>query len=384
LLRFTPTIEDVVTAAARDTIVYLSAAPSGGLALIVRADGTTEAIELPELTRANLADVVTTWSAAYMQRHSDRASWWRRVEIVTRWLWQAAMGAVDAAVPSKDPLALVACGLLSVLPLHAATDEDGRAVIDHRPVRYIPNARTLTMAQDWAADPERGTGLLAIQDPRSSGLPTLPYAAAEVDAACARLAVGPVTRLPAPGTSAKSALVLDVASRQRILHFCCHGGADRLDPLRSGLHLAGEERLTAADVMSQRIVSRLAVLSACESGIVGRDLPDEVIGLPTAFLEAGAAGVIGSLWSVTEPATVAVLDEFYRLWNSGSGTDAAAALASAQSWARMATNEELHERFPGIARFDPAAWPDAALRLWRAAKPLSASADWAALTYVGA
>jgi tetratricopeptide (TPR) repeat protein len=379
-----PAIEDVATAAARDTIVYVSAAPPGGLAFIVQPGGAIATIELPELTTAKLAEVVTDWSAAYEQRHTDRGSWWRRVELVTQWLWRVAMGAVDAAVPGDEPLALVACGLLSVLPLHAATDENGRAIIDHRSVRYIPSARALPTAQERAIDPDRGTGLLAIQDPHSTGLATLPYAAAEVDAACARLAVEPMTRLPAPGMPANADLVLDAASRQWILHFCCHGAADRLDPVRSGLHLAGDERITATDIMARRIVSRLVVLSACESGIIGRDLPDEVVGLPTAFLEAGAAGVIGSLWSVTEPATVAVLDEFYRLWNTGSGTDAAAALAAAQSWARKATNEELHERFPGISQFDPAAVPDAALRLWRAATPLSAPAYWATLTYVGA
>ena len=165
-----------------------------------------------------------------------------------------------------------ACGLLSVLPLHAATDEHGRAVIDHRSVRHIPNARALAMAQDRAARPELGSGLLAIQDPRPSRLPVLPYAAAEVDAACARLAVGPVTRLPAPGTPANADRVLKAASRQRILHFCCHGSADPLDPVRSMLHLADDEQITAANVMARRIVSRLVVLSACESGIIGRDL----------------------------------------------------------------------------------------------------------------
>ena len=103
-----------------------------------------------------------------------------------------------------------------------------------------------------------------------------------------------MTRLPpAPREPANGALVLDTARSQRVLHFCCHGAADPQDPVRSGLHLADDERITAADVMSQHIASRLVVLSACESGIVGRDLPDEVIGLPTAFLEAGAAGVVG-------------------------------------------------------------------------------------------
>ena len=67
---------------------------------------------------------------------------------------------------------------------------------------------------------------------------------------------------------------------------------------------------------------------------MGTKLPDEVVALPTAMLQAGFAGVCGSLWSVADISTAMLMVRFYRLWrvdgltpaqpcarlNSGCGT----------------------------------------------------------------
>ena len=60
--------------------------------------------------------------------------------------------------------------------------------------------------------------------------------------------------------------------------------------------------------------ARLATLSACETGIVGTDLPDEVVMLPSALLEAGYAGVAASLWSVADFSTAMLMVRFYQCW----------------------------------------------------------------------
>jgi len=54
--------------------------------------------------------------------------------------------------------------------------------------------------------------------------------------------------------------------------------------------------LTLAEIINLRLSARLVGLSACETGIFAlRHSPDEYIGLPTGFLQGGAAGVISSL-----------------------------------------------------------------------------------------
>jgi len=45
---------------------------------------------------------------------------------------------------------------------------------------------------------------------------------------------------------------------------------------------------------------RLAVLSACETGLVGIDLPDEALALPTGLLQAGVASIVASQWIVPD------------------------------------------------------------------------------------
>ena len=85
-----------------------------------------------------------------------------------------------------------------------------------------------------------------------------------------------------------------------------------------------------------RIPADLVVLSACETGI-GREVEGEgVLGLPAAFLHAGASRVLASLWKVDDAATRALMARFYSLWNppAGGGMPAAEALAKAQESVR--------------------------------------------------
>lgn len=71
---------------------------------------------------------------------------------------------------------------------------------------------------------------------------------------------------------------------------------------------------------------RLALLSACETGLPGTQLPDEVVSLPTRLLQAGVAGVAASLWSVADLSTTLLLVRFYfllwtplALWAAAAG-----------------------------------------------------------------
>ncbi|GAB3061349.1 hypothetical protein GCM10027053_24540 [Intrasporangium mesophilum] len=380
----TPTAEDLRVASPDECLVYVSACTPAGVAFVVGSDDDLQAMSLPALTLDALRVHASEWRAAYLGRSTDRQAWWRAVDGTTQWLWEAVMEPVHARLAEGQAVALVANGLLGVLPLHAAwrrVDGIPRYVVDDRAVRYVPNARTFEEARR-RADTAGPGGLLAVEDPEPTGHVRLPNAEFEVTAASRYVSPGPVWRLV--GATARLDRVLEVAPSARVLHFCCHGEADPDTPLMSGLDLSDDARLTAQVVMSSKLRARLAVLSACESGLVGTELPDELVGLPAAFLEAGAAGVVASLWSVPELATAVVLEDFYRRWRSGAGQDGAAALCAAQSWARQAGYEELHERHPGIPDFDPARIPEVARSLWQSSAPFRRPGDWAALTYVGA
>ena len=45
------------------------------------------------------------------------------------------------------------------------------------------------------------------------------------------------------------------------------------------------------------------------------------MGLPRAFLHAGASQVLVSLWQVDDKATSVLMDQFYKLWNPEDGSE---------------------------------------------------------------
>jgi CHAT domain-containing protein len=82
--------------------------------------------------------------------------------------------------------------------------------------------------------------------------------------------------------------------------------------------------------------ARLAVLSACETGIIGLRLPDEVVSLPSALVKAGFAGVLASMWEVEDQSTAMLMQRFYAQWRT-KGMAPVQALQEAQRWLRNAT-----------------------------------------------
>jgi CHAT domain-containing protein len=87
---------------------------------------------------------------------------------------------------------------------------------------------------------------------------------------------------------------------------------------------------------------RLVVLSACETGLYEiTSSPDEFIGLPGSFTALGAAGVVGTLWPVSDAATALLMARFYEL-HMDKGQSPPAALRGAQAWVRGATADDLN------------------------------------------
>lgn len=106
--------------------------------------------------------------------------------------------------------------------------------------------------------------------------------------------------------------VLQRCAEADVVHFACHGLADLANPFKSCIRLPGNERLTVQDVLEAPLGDvQLVVLATCEGGAPGRQVLDESIGLPMAFLSAGARRVIASNWIVPDLATSELFAEFY-------------------------------------------------------------------------
>jgi CHAT domain-containing protein len=227
----------------------------------------------------------------------------------TSWLWEAAMGRVVEALAGARSAVLIPSGLLGFLPLHAA-------------------AAARQVAARTPAD-----RLFAVDNPDGSLL----FSEEEIAAALKHFA--PDQRRLLGGEAATRKAVLKEIPRYSVLHFSTHGRADLEEPLRSGLWMA-DGALSLGDLMDLRLEgARLAVLSACETGLPGAKLPEEAVSLPSGLIQAGVAGVVGSLWAVSDVSTALLMARFYDLWRK-EGLAPPEALRQAQIWLRDSTNAE--------------------------------------------
>ena len=133
------------------------------------------------------------------------------------------------------------------------------------------------------------------------------------------------------GEQATLAVLRTHAPEADVLHLACHALFRSDNPRFSALHLhAGT--LTVEGAESLALKPATVVLSACETGLNALSAGDEMVGLVRAFMVAGAARVVASLWPVEDAITVRFMAQFYAALVRGQG--AASALRLAQTATR--------------------------------------------------
>jgi CHAT domain-containing protein len=338
-----PRFADIEEAVQPDMpLIYLAAVPAGGVALIVQDKGVKR-VWLDDLNDEALLAQVQEWLGryfAYSQAGKScarlkpaRQAWFAVLEDITRWLWEVAMGRLVTSLRKLGHCraTLIPTGLLAFLPLHAAwhppnANSSRRYALDEVAFAYAPSAHALTHAQRLAAA-SSGEKLFVVNNPDGS----LRYANQEVRAVrrhfsrYREVAYEKATRNTA----------LKVLPKYGVYHFACHGSNNWLSPLESALEMYGGRPLTVAHLLELegRIQAQLAFLSACETGLVGTELPDEVVGLAAGFMQAGTASVISSLWRVNDESTAALATRFYENWKE-RGMSPLEALVAAQQFVR--------------------------------------------------
>ena len=153
--------------------------------------------------------------------------------------------------------------------------------------------------------------------------PLIPAATAEARAVAEHL---PGARVRV-GEDATIAALKNIASTSGTLHLACHGLFRSDNPMFSALKLY-DGWLMAVDAMQLDLTDTLVTLSACESGrneVIGGD---EILGLTRAFLGAGAATLVVSLWLVHDETTAQLMSRWYERLHDGEGP--AVALRAAQ------------------------------------------------------
>jgi hypothetical protein len=339
-----PEIAKALSAARADALVYLLPRhhEGGGVAIVVSDDGEVRDVSLPALAVEDGGLV-----QAFAGGDGSGAPGSEILPRLCEWAWTAAMEGVLSAVtggPRRRPrLVLVPVGELGAVPWHAARRRVAgggwRYACHDAAISYAASARQFVdarrlPARPWNSDP-------ALVRVGESGLF---YASQEIteihrrhyphgillgrrrERTPSRLATagnvgGYLPHADSPGAS--------------LLHLGCHAQT-AFRPVHSRLLLSGNQILAMTDILAQArnrpkdTAGGLVILAACGSDRTSR-YHDEALTLATAFLAAGACGVVGARWEVPDAETAVFMIMFHHYLNSGYD-DPATALRAAQLW----------------------------------------------------
>ena len=416
----TPSFEKIQHAVpSQSVMVYLVAAPFGGLALSLPGSDRTsdhrqsdfvELVWLDTLTDAVTAEILVDYLNPYFRWQNEQSepatkAWYAALEATSKSLgealaplvqqiavWRSSTTASEPHDESTLSIILVPTGLLGLLPLHSVswkTNGERRFLLDEVILAYAPSAQALASA--WLRVGEqarRGDRLLALVNPTGD----LPFACSEGEAL--RVCFGAdQAQVLENGAATQEALMASLLGGN-YLHFACHGSYNPLDVLRSGLALAGKDPLELWEILGTGFdlrATRLVTLSACETGMIEvQKVPEETLGLPAGFLQAGAPAVVSSLWAVNDFSTSLLMGKFYRR-HLAEGQGIAAALRGAQLWLRDTTARDLALADYWAQIYKASGQRDAksfqAMRYYQAhpdAIPFAHPYHWAAFTASGA
>jgi CHAT domain-containing protein len=347
-----PTAAEIQAVADQMPLVYLATTSVGSLTLVATADHIE--VVWSEITEATVSNWLVQREGdnvvgGYLPGQLGNRSWLEAsLQDILPLIGEQLIAPVTKYLRTlgASAITLIPSGRLGLLPLHAATyslNGKSTALLDEFEVRYAPSAQavqaTNTQLVARLALPKR---LAGVGNPLPNPKP-LAFGQAELED------IVPLFEQAESlyGKAATKSATLAVVPNATHVHFSCHGRFDVAHPLQSALSLSGSDRLTLNEILSRPIFNnaRLVVLSACQTAITDfNKLPDEAIGLPAGFLQAGVPGVVGTLWSVNDLSTALLMIKFYT-YHLKDGLTPAQALRKAQLWLRDVTNAELTELF---------------------------------------
>jgi CHAT domain-containing protein/tetratricopeptide (TPR) repeat protein len=302
---------------------------ASSLAFVITRD-TTVALQLG-VGRHELASLIDFVRGSLLPRGAPGLdSLWRAP---LRQLYRDLVAPIEASdlLAGKTRLVIVPHAELHYLPFAALLDggEHERFLVERFQLMVTPSA-SVWLALGARRPGKATNGVLAFA-PRPDALP----GSRQEVAAIGRL--GGENARVVIGRAATEAAFLREAPSSRVIHLATYGVLNKQNPLFSFVALApdgdADGRLEVHEVFGLRLAADLVVLSACQTGLGSgalTDVPagDDWVGLARAFLSAGTARVMATLWPVQDRASAALMERFYQGYVPGS--DPNQALAAAQ------------------------------------------------------
>jgi CHAT domain-containing protein len=135
---------------------------------------------------------------------------------------------------------------------------------------------------------------------------------------------------PSRGRAATESAIRRAMTEGPVIHLASHGRLNPDNPLFSRMELypgsdtgpGGDGRLEAHEILGLRLKSPLVYLSGCETGLAPAAITpagrgEEYVSLAQAFLYAGAAGVVATMWRIPDSGSVPLVEAFYRALDAG-------------------------------------------------------------------
>ncbi|MFL5592411.1 MAG: CHAT domain-containing protein [Ktedonobacteraceae bacterium] len=275
------------------------------------------------------------------------------MEDVRRGLDDLGLSGVD------QPIALIPCGKLSVLPLHAAlvTERQGGEFLPFQEtceLTYQASARALEGARKALEHlPKEPGPFLVFGDPQPTNEAELRWAKLEAESiAWLTERAGRSAGSPILGEEATLPRVLEELERVRLgnlgawVTIASHGHADPSDPNKCYMLLANGRKLTLTELQRRQLLAGVREFNAegCVTALGDTEhAPDELSSFAGGLLQAGAPCAIATQWSVSDRSAFLLMLRRVQYLLGNPTLSPARATQLAARWLRTATARELEE-----------------------------------------
>lgn len=297
----------------------------------VLTKNSQEIYELPPV--AELKEEVEKFFVSISRRPDSRRH--RRQADIAKKLSKALMPFYDKLDSSR--LIIIPDGVLQKVPFAALPDPEGGGFLFQRhKVSLLPSVSVLRAIRQIVANrkvPDGALAMFSVSDFPQGGWEPLSHSREEAEGI--RDLVGK-TEVPPfvafDGMANKEAVTSGRLKGFRIIHFATHASNHPKQPELSRIILYDGD-LTVREIQNLDLRAELVVLSACETAQGVEVVGEGQVGLAHAFIYAGAARVVASLWKVDDEATSQFMQRFYYEMSEERGAPAPAeALRATQKW----------------------------------------------------
>lgn len=210
-------------------------------------------------------------------------------------------------------------GAASRLPLHAAGPykPNTPGMLELFVSSYTPSLEALIVAREEEREEEKEksggndspnpSAILVVSQPSTPGQEELPHVSSET--LCIQLRAPTANILnDKAGTRAD---VLKAIVKCSWAHLICHGHHDPTHPFSSHFSMY-DGSISLRDLLEQDLPkAQIAVLSACHSAKVNKELPDESLHLAAGLIAAGFRSVVATMWALDDEVGPLVMEKFY-------------------------------------------------------------------------